>query len=306
MRRVAALFLGLCVIVGGVLWWMTAPESLAAGYAAEHEPDAEAGRLVFVAAGCASCHAAPGAEGPDRLVLAGGQAFASDFGTFYAPNISPHPEAGIGTWGFEEFAQAVTLGVSPEGAHYYPAFPYLAYQRMTPGDVRDLFAYITTLPPAAQPSRPHDVAFPFNLRRGLGLWKWMFADPAYVLTAPQGAAETRGRYLAEALAHCGECHTPRNALGALQRQNWLGGAPHPSGKGRIPNITPAALTWSESDLVGYFATGFTPDYDTAGGEMAAVVQNLAQLPQEDRAALAAYLKAVPPVPVSEPGAPASE
>jgi mono/diheme cytochrome c family protein len=252
--------------------------------------------LVFHASGCASCHAAPNASDEAKLVLAGGHAFASDFGTFYAPNISPDPQVGIGGWSLADFTRAVRDGVSPEGKHYYPAFPYTSYQHMTDNDVADLHAYMQTLPVSDVVSRPHDVGFPFSIRRGLGLWKVMFQDSDYVVTGDLGEIEERGRYLAEALGHCGECHTTRNALGGLDRSAWLAGAPNPSGPGRIPNITPAELDWSDQDLMAYFTTGLTPDYDSAGGEMAAVVKNLAQLPESDRAALIAYLRLVPPAP----------
>ncbi len=284
-------FLIVCAVIGaGVFWVLTRPAPLQEAFAAGHEVDPENGALVFTAAGCASCHAAPEAE--DKLLLAGGYAFASDFGTFYAPNISPGPQ-GIGDWSLPDFARAVTEGVSPENQHYYPAFPYTAYQHMTDGDVADLFAYMKTLPVSDTESQTHDVSFPFSLRRGLGLWKTMFMTPDPVMAEPANITLNRGRYLVEALAHCGECHTPRNALGGLDRAAWLTGAPNPSGKGRIPNITPAGLEWSEDDLVYYFESGLTPDYDSVGGSMADVVSNLAQLPESDRAAIAAYLKALP-------------
>lgn len=228
-------------------------------------------------------------------MLAGGYSFASDFGTFYAPNISPGPK-GIGGWSLTEFTRAVTLGVSPQGKHYYPAFPYTSYVHMTHADVADLFAYMQQLPVSDMESRPHDVGFPFNIRRGLGLWKQLNMSDAYVLTGPRSEPVERGRYLVEALAHCGECHTPRDAIGGVDRSAWLSGAPNPSGKGRIPNITPGALDWSEADLVYYFESGLTPDYDSVGGSMAPVVTNLAKLPASDRAAIAAYLKAVPAIP----------
>ncbi len=289
--------LGLVALcAAGAGWFLTAPASLPDGYGATHTPDPEAGQLVFAASGCASCHTAPEAEAAEAPVLAGGLAFPSDFGTFYAPNISSDPAAGIGGWSLPEFARAVTLGVSPGGAHYYPAFPYGSYQNMTDGDVADLYAYMQTLPASDTVSRPHDVGFPFNIRRGLGLWKRAFLPSGFVMPDPDDPVVARGRYLAEGLAHCAECHTPRNAVGALQTDQWMAGAPNPSGKGRIPNITPAALEWSQGDLVEYFTSGFTPDYDSAGGEMAEVIENLSQLPEADREALAAYVAALPPIP----------
>ncbi len=254
--------------------------------------DAERGASVFTAAGCASCHHAPDAQAEEKLVLRGGQKFPSDFGTFVAPNISPDPQAGIGDWSLEAFAGAVTRGVSPEGDHYYPAFPYTAYQHMQPQDVADLWAHIQTLPASSQPSQPQEVGFPFNIRAGIGAWKLIFATGDWVMQDPAGDA-LRGRYLVEALAHCGECHTPRNGLGALRRDDWLGGAPNPSGEGRVPALTPDRLDWSESDIAYYLETGFTPEFDSVGGHMVAVVENFAKLPPEDRAAVAAYLKALP-------------
>ncbi|WP_413866853.1 c-type cytochrome [Tateyamaria sp.] len=283
----------LLAIVAGL--YLTSPDTLPDNYAKDHEPDIDAGALVFAAAGCASCHTAPDATSEGAPILAGGKGFPSDFGTFYAPNISSDPDVGIGNWTLDGFTRAVTLGVSPQGQHLYPAFPYAAYQHMTSDDVADLFAYIQTLPGDPTASIAHDVGFPFNIRRGLGLWKLAFMPDDFATPADTPILE-RGRYLAEGLAHCAECHTPRNALGGLDRSAWMAGAPNPSGKGKIPNITPAALDWSERDLVEYFTSGFTPEYDSAGGEMAEVIENLSQLPESDRAAIAAYVKALPAIP----------
>ncbi|TDT77653.1 mono/diheme cytochrome c family protein [Litoreibacter halocynthiae] len=297
-RAITAVALG----GAGVAWWVTAPTYLS--HAAETalmtaEPDTVLGEQVFWAAGCASCHVAPATEESDAPILSGGQAFTSDFGTFYAPNISPSSE-GIGGWTLLEFANAVQSGVSPDGAHYYPAFPYTAYAKAKPEDIAALYAFMQTLPADATASRPHEVGFPFNIRRSLGGWKFLFGTPdAPDLTASSPSIE-RGTYLAEALSHCTECHTERNALGGLDTSRWLGGAANPNGKGRIPNITPASLEWSEIDLMAYFTTGLTPDYDSAGGHMASVVQNLARLPETDRQAVVDYLKALPPVADSTP------
>lgn len=254
------------------------------------------GEAVFWAAGCASCHKAPGASGADALVLAGGQLFPSPFGAFAAPNISSDPEAGIGGWTIGAFAAAVRGGVSPEGQHYFPVLPYNAYNKMSGQDLVDLKAYIDTLPPSAAANLPHEVGFPFNIRRNLGLWKLLFVSRDWVVQGPLSPEAERGRYIAEALAHCGECHTPRNALGGLDRSRWLAGAPNPDGQGRTPNITPGKLDWSEAEIATYLTTGFTPDYDVVGGHMAAVVENMTHLPPADVAAIAAYLKAVPAVP----------
>lgn len=292
MRRFLRLALILIVIGIGVFWVITRPATLPTGRLDGLKADAERGERVFHAAGCASCHSAPGAEGEAQLVLSGGQRFPSPFGTFVAPNISPDPTHGIGGWTALDLANAMIRGVSPKGQHYYPAFPYTSYARANMQDVADLHAFLTTLPPSATPNASHEVGFPFNIRRTLGGWKWLFANDSWIAQA-ETEEHQRGRYLVEALGHCGECHTPRNALGGIDRSQWLTGAPDPSGKGKVPNIRPSSLGWSAEDLAYYFETGFTPDYDSAGGHMAHVVENLSKLSADDRAAIAAYLVALP-------------
>lgn len=268
--------------IGG--WLVTAPESLNASAYDGLSGDATRGATVYAAAGCGSCHLREGSE-----TLGGGAAFVSDFGTFYAPNISMDAEAGIGGWDQEAFLRAVTLGVSPQGRHYYPAFPYTAYVKMTPQDGVDLWAYMQTVGADPTPSTPHDVGFPFNLTRGIGLWKTLYVSLEYV----SGDSSDRGAYLVEALSHCGECHTPRDALGGLDVTRWMQGARNPSGRGSIPALTPDKLDWSELDIAYYLESGFTPEYDSAGGSMAKVIVQTARLSPEDRAAIAAYIKGLP-------------
>ncbi len=289
MLRTLVILAGFGLAVAAAGLWLTRPVSLAEARFATFDGDATRGESVYWASGCASCHIAP--ESEDKLVLAGGQRFATEFGAFVAPNISPHPEAGIGSWTLAEFASAVTQGTSPEGQHYYPVFPYASYVRMTDADLADLWAFFQTLPHSDRANEAHDVGFPFNIRASLGGWKLLFKDADWVAEATTPDLE-RGRYLVEALAHCGECHTPRNVLGALNEGAWMSGAPNPSGKGRIPGLTPSKLDWVESDIAYYLETGFTPDFDSAGGEMAAVIENTARLTPEDRAAIAAYVKAL--------------
>jgi len=255
-------------------------------------PDVAHGEQVFLASGCASCHAADDAEGEAKLVLTGGHRLQSDFGTFVVPNISSDPEHGIGDWTLTEFADATRAGVSPDGQHYYPAFPYASYARMTDQDIVDLWAYMQTLPADATPSAPHEIGFPFNIRRSVGVWKTLYVDDDWIVEDVATPELERGRYLVEALAHCGECHTPRDALGGLDTSAWLAGAPNPSGRGRIPDLSPPEFDWSAVDIAYYLETGFTPDFDSAGGSMADVVTNFSQLPESDRAAVAAYIKAL--------------
>lgn len=296
MRQIIHLLLILAVLGGGVFWWLTRPSTLPADAFAGLAGDAKRGEPVFWAAGCASCHMAEGATGDAQLVLAGGQKFPSDFGTFVAPNISTDATQGIGGWDLPSFANAIMRGVSPEGQHYYPVLPYNAYNKMALQDVADLKAFMDTLPASATPSLPHQLSFPFTLRRGLGLWKLLFVNTDWVIPGDLPAPAARGRYIAEALAHCGECHTPRNPFGGLNRAAWLSGAPNPSGKGTIPNITPGKLDWSQEEIVEYLTSGFTPDFDSVGGHMVHVVENMARLPESDRQAVAAYLKQIPAIP----------
>jgi len=299
MRRGLFAF-GLIVLAGIALFWVLtrpvglSPETQSA--LAAHAGDVAHGERVFWAAGCSGCHAAPGvafnAPVEERLLLTGGRRFVTDFGTFVAPNISTDTDTGIGGWALEEFARAMLAGVSPTGAHYYPAFPYTTYTRATPEDVADLWAFWQTLPAATLASQPHDLGFPFTLRRGLGLWKWLNLRDAYATPAAADATVARGRYLVESLSHCAECHTPRDVSGGLDRSRWMAGAPNPSGDGRIPAIPPAG--WSSDDIEAYLNSGFTPEFDVVGGAMADVVAHMARLPAEDRQAIAAYLRALPP------------
>jgi mono/diheme cytochrome c family protein len=285
-------FLFFCAIVGAAGFWiLTMPKSVSDAELAGISGDAARGENVFWAGGCASCHAAPGAEGEERLVLAGGKGFPSDFGTFYAPNISPSAQ-GIQGWSVEDLANAMIHGVSPEGQHYYPAFPYTSYIRADIQDIADLHAFLQGLPMSDMANKAHDVGFPFNIRRGLGVWKHAYLGEGWVMEV-EGDTLTRGRYLVESLGHCSECHTPRNMFGGLDTSRWMAGAPVPGGKGKIPNITPHSLDWIESDITAYLTSGFTPEFDSAGGEMAEVVENMAHLPESDRAAISAYLKALP-------------
>lgn len=285
-------FLGL--IGAGVFWWVTSPTRVDPADLAGLSGDADRGKSVFYAGGCSSCHSAPKAEGEAKLVLAGGRAFPSPFGTFFAPNISPGP-AGIAGWSAEDLANAMIHGTSPEGAHYFPAFPYTSYVTTQMQDVVDLKAYLDTLPVSDVENQPHEVPFPFNIRRSLGGWKFLFANRRPVIDVGDDPLLMRGQYLVEGLGHCGECHTPRNFLGGSKTDRWLAGGPNPDGPGRIPNITSheTGLTWSQADIEEYLFSGFTPEFDVAGGQMADVVQNTGNLSPEDRAAMAAYLKAVP-------------
>ena len=300
MRR---LIVASILLLALAAWWVTAPSALSEHDLPDHEADPVAGERVFWAGGCASCHATPvdgkRAKGDDKLLLGGGMELGSPYGVFYVPNISPHPEDGIGGWSDLAFVNAMQRGVSPAGRHYYPSFPFTSYARMPVEDVLDLKAFIDTLPAVAGTAADHELGLPWSLRRGIGAWKRLYLSSQPVIAIDTGDQQLRrGRRLVEGAGHCGECHTARNRLGGLREDRWLAGAPSPEGRGRIPNITPAGknvATWSARDIEYYLETGFTPEFDTVGGTMVAVQENMAELSVEDRKAIAAYLKAVPSI-----------
>jgi mono/diheme cytochrome c family protein len=302
MRVLRRLIIALAIlgVIGAVAaWFLSAPRPLAAAdLAAVPAGDAARGERVFNAGGCSSCHAKPGSPDEARLELAGGLELNTPFGVFVAPNISSHPQDGIGGWSFADLANAMKRGVSPGGSHYFPAFPYTSYARMNLADIADLHAYMQTLPAVAGAAPDHRVGFPFNIRRAMGLWKLLFLGESPVVVVGDSSSDAaRGRYLVEGPGHCGECHTPRNPIGGADKSRWLGGAPAAEGSGNVPNISPAGdfASWAEADIVNLLETGFTPEFDSVGGQMALVVKNMSRLPAEDRAAIAAYLKAIPPV-----------
>jgi mono/diheme cytochrome c family protein len=296
MRRRIFHIVGIAAIIGfGVYWVLTAPATIPAQSLTAYTPDLANGLVVFNAGGCTSCHAVP--NQPDRLRLGGGLAIPSPFGTFYAPNISPDKADGLGGWTEAQFVTAVTKGVSPEGTHYFPAFPYTSYAHARIVDIRDLFAYLKTLAPVSGKVRDHDLPFPFNIRRNVGIWKLLFFDSApFVPDTTRSPQWNRGAYLVNSLGHCAECHSPRNFLGGLVTAQRFAGGPNPEGEGWVPNITQKGIgDWSVKDIDYFLETGQMPDGDSAGGAMVRVIKNTSQLPAGDRAAIAEYLKSLPPV-----------
>jgi len=304
MKRIARTALVLLVATLAAGWWLTRPMPLDADELPAHTPDAAAGQRIFWAGGCASCHAGlvggKRATGDDRLLLGGGLELDTPFGVFRVPNISPHPRDGIGSWSVTDFVNAVQRGLSPGGRHYYPSFPYTSYVRMPARDVMDLYAFIATLPAVEGTAPAHSLRFPWSFRRGIGAWKRLYLDDRPVIPVKSDGDDLlmRGRELVDGAGHCAECHTPRNRFGGLVRERWLAGAPTLDGEGSVPNITPAGKdvsSWTASDIEYYLETGFTPEFDTVGGPMVAVQEGIAELPGSDRAAIAAYLKAVPAI-----------
>ena len=298
-RRTFRRLLGVFLLLIAAGLYFTRPERVDPATIPAHQADLANGERMFWAGGCASCHAAPGATGDAKLVLAGGVELNTPFGLFRVPNISPS-QTGIGGWSVNDFLNAMIHGTSPQGLHYYPAFPYGSYRNMKAEDLIDMKAYLDTLPASDNQVADHELAFPFSWRSALGMWKLLFLDTSTPALAANADAEAeRGAYLVTGAGHCAECHTPRNVLGGLDTSQWLAGGPNPDGEGTIPNITPSPQgigSWSATDIAYYLESGFTPDFDSVGGSMASVQANWAKVPAEDRAAVAAYLKAIAPVP----------
>ncbi len=295
LRQALILVILVIALAFTAFWFVTLPQAVPASALAPRDPNLANGRAMLFAGGCPACHMTPDQD--DRTKLGGGLALKTPFGTFYAPNISPDPTKGIGAWSEVDFVTALTKGTSPAGTHYFPVFPYGSYQNMELTDVRDLFAFLMTLPAVEDKSRAQELSFPFDIRRLVGGWKFLFlAGERYRPDLSQSPAWQRGAYLVNGPAHCAECHSPRNALGAIITSQRFAGGPNPEGEGWIPNITQKGIAdWSARDISGMLENGATPDGDVVAGAMAQVVKNTAQLAPEDRAAIAEYVKSLPSV-----------
>jgi len=305
LRRAGLIAVGLIAAVTIAFYVLTEPVPVPASALPDHVPDIENGKVMFIAGGCADCHAKPAGacddlDVEDETVLAGGRCLKTDIGTFYVPNISPDAETGIGSWTTLDFVNAMKRGVAPDGVHLYPAFPYTSYQRMRYEDIIDLKAYLDTLPSVRYQAPPNALDFPYSIRRGVGVFQRLYVDGETFTPDPK-ASDTvnHGAYLVLGVSHCGECHTPRNALGGPIASEAFAGAHNPDGRGTVPNITPSADgigDWSEEDIVYLLETGSTPDFDVIGDNMVPVQENMERLSAEDREAIAAFLKTLPPRP----------
>jgi mono/diheme cytochrome c family protein len=252
--------------------------------------DAARGAQLIRIGGCVTCHTDARSGVP---MLGGGPGLVTPFGTFYAPNITSHPEAGIGSWTIAQFSRAMSDGEGPEG-HLYPAFPYEHYTLMSDQEIADLYAALQEVPPVAEEARPHEVMFPFNVRLVLAGWKNLFFQPQRYAPDPAHSEQwNRGRYLAYGPGHCVMCHSPRNLLGALEAGKEMTGNPAGGTGGRAPALTADALAaegYDETALVEALKTGFTPNFDVLGGAMGEVISDETSVwSDEDLAAVAAYL-----------------
>lgn len=253
--------------------------------------DAERGAYVLRAAGCVGCHTDAATGG---ALLAGGAALKTSFGNFYAPNITPDATYGIGGWSLSAFSRALTEGLSPDGEHYFPAFPFTSYTKMTAQDVADLKVYLDSLMPVPRQNREHDLTWPFSDRRFLGLWKLINFQAGEFRPDPErSAAWNRGAYLVQGPGHCAECHTQRNLIGGLSGPALAGNRQGPDGT-TVPAIDALyhhpEQPWTPEDLIFALQTGLMPDGDTFDGSMGEVVeQGTSYLDDADITAIANYL-----------------
>jgi mono/diheme cytochrome c family protein len=301
LRNFVAVVIAGAVVGCAVFWIVTIPATVPAAALPQYTPNVANGETMFNVGGCSSCHAIPNKDPQkvDRLRLGGGLELPCPFGTFVVPNISPDPNDGIGNWSEANFVTALWDGTAPNGEHLYPAFPYASYRHMELADVRDLFAYLKTLPPVAGKPAGHNLEFPFNIRRLLGGWKFLYLTGGPFVADPSKPAQwNRGAYLVSGPGHCAECHSPRNFLGGIIESERFAGGPTPDGKDWVPNITPAGLqrqspAWTAKDIASFLNDGQNPSGDFAGGAMAEVIQNTSRLSADDRAAIASYVFTLP-------------
>jgi mono/diheme cytochrome c family protein len=268
------------------------PVALGAG-----DPAVERGHYLFAAADCTSCHTDDKHKGQP---LAGGPPLVTAFGVFFAPNITPDPTFGIGKWSYADFHRALRSGIGHDGSYLYPVFPYPSFTHLTDEDISDIYAYLRTQKPVAQASRTSNVKPPFGWRFLLWFWRALFFRQGMLPKEPDKSPEwQRGHYLAEAVGHCQECHTPRNILGALEESRAYSGNPNGPDRQDAPNITsdPSSViaTWSIDDVTQLLATGQTPEFDFVGAGMAQVVKGTSALSETDRHAIAVYVKSLPPI-----------
>ena len=245
--------------------------------------DAKRGAYLAVAAGCLTCHTDYKKKGK---LLAGGPAIKTPFGTFYGPNITPDTTHGIGGWTLKQFSKALTAGIAPDGTHYFPSFPYTSYAEMKPQDIADIKSYLDTVAPVTQPSRSHDLSWPFSDRSAVGAWKMLNFG------ATRDQEMSRGAYLVHVLGHCGECHTQRDMLGGKTGLPLAGNTNGPGGA-KVPGLRQLATDgtpWTADNIKLSLQVGMKPNGDFLGDTMAEVVaHSTGKLSDEDRSAMATYL-----------------
>jgi mono/diheme cytochrome c family protein len=288
-RKLGALAL---IAASGLLafWVLSAPHPFVAADIPQHTANLENGKLLYNIGGCISCHASEA----DATIPAGGKPLPTPIGVLYPPNLAPDPETGLGQWSNVDFVNAMQKGLSPGGSHLIPAFPYTSYAHMKVEDVLDIKAYLDSLPPVKNASKPNEVFALPVVRRGLGVWQLIGLDHTKFADDPnQTASWNRGAYLVGSVGHCGECHTPRTILMTSDKSKMFQGGPHPEGKGKVPSLRDLAgrsRYKDAKDLVLAFQNGEELGYDKmSSGGMGDVRKNIAKLPEADIAAIAEYV-----------------
>ena len=283
--------LALLAVSGPLVFWVvTAPHPFVAADIPAHTADLANGRLLYNIGGCISCHASEA----DANVPAGGKPLTTPIGILYPPNLTPDPETGLGKWSNVDFVNAMQKGLSPDGGHLIPAFPYTSYTHIKVEDVLDIKAYLDSLAPLKNQTKPHEIVAQLIIRRGLGLWQWIgLDDTKFVADAEQTPSWNRGSYLVNGPGHCSECHTPRGLFMNTDISRMFQGGPHPDGKGKVPSLRDLigrGRYKDAKDLVLAFQNGEELGYDKmSSGGMAEVRRNIAMLPEVDIAAIAEYI-----------------
>lgn len=285
----------MALLGGAVLWFLSAPRPLGADAVPQHQANSANGALLYTIGGCINCHKPdPANASADSALPSGGAPLKTPIGIFYPPNLTPDPDTGLGKWTDLDFINALQRGISHSGAHDIPAFPYTSYAAMRTEDVLDIRSYLMTLTPVKTDNKPADIPFPFFLRRGIGLWKYLGLSTAkWQPDTAQTASWNRGSYLANGPGHCGECHTPRTLFMARDDTRAFAGGPHPEGDGKVPSLrglVERGRYKDAKDLVSAMQFGETFGYDKlSSGGMGAVQTNLSKLPEADVQAIAEYL-----------------
>ena len=296
MIRTRHALAALAVLAGAAALFLllSRPERLAHGALAPRTPDLANGERIYHAASCAYCHRGPSATPTSPGAPTGGAPFPTPVGTFYPGNLTPDRDTGLGAWTEAQFVDAMVSGTSPDGRHYFPAFPYASFREMALDDVRDLRAYLASLPPVRSTApRPPTVPLEALARRGVGLWKRLALGAASAAPAPREPGVRRGEYLVNGPGHCGECHTPRDVLMRTDLRRYLAGARHPAGEGQVPSLRGLVARGRYKDaadlaLALQYGEAFGYDKLSSGG-MGAIQSNLARLPEPELRSMAEYL-----------------